>query len=235
MFHLRATNQRGQSKTNWLDSRHSFSFGQYYDSHYMGFSDLRVINDDVVAALGEFSNHPHDNMEIITVVLSGELEHKDSLGNQSMIVAGEIQVMTAGTGIHHSEYNPSAKDSVRFLQIWITPNMKGLEPKYRQQKFDKRKMKNKLCLLVSPDAADGSLKIYQDAKIYRSFLDTGKIIEYNVKDNRAGWIQVASGSIEVNGNLLVGGDGLAVYEQDKPLEIKGIDKSSDFLLFDLRG
>ncbi len=235
MFYLRPADKRGHTQTDWLDSRHTFSFGQYYDPRFMAFSDLRVINDDVVAPSGGFGTHPHDNMEIVSVVLSGQLEHKDSLGSGSVIIPGEVQAMTAGTGIHHSEFNPSDKEPVHFLQIWIMPNMQGLEPSYRQQKFAPEKMNNKLCLLVSPDGADESLKIYQDAKIYQTHLTAGKTIEYEVKNKRAVWIQMASGSVDVSGNLLVGGDGLAVYEEERPLIIKGIDEVSNLLLFDLRG
>lgn len=235
MFYLRPANQRGHTDIGWLNSYHTFSFGQYYDPRYMGFSDLRVINDDVVAPSGGFDTHPHDNMEIVSIVLSGELEHKDSLGHGSVLRPGEVQTMTAGTGISHSEFNPSSENPVHFLQIWIIPDSQGLEPSYKQKKFDPKNMKNKLCLLVSPDGSDDSLKIYQDAKIYQAHLSAEEVITYEVGEKRAVWIQMASGSVEVSGNLLVGGDGLAVYEEEKPLEIRGVDKTSNFLLFDLRG
>ena len=147
MFYLRQADKRGRTQTDWLDSRHTFSFGQYYDPRFMAFSDLRVINDDVVAPSGGFGTHPHDNMEIVSVVFAGRLEHKDSLGSGSVITPGEVQAMTAGTGIHHSEFNPSAEESVHFLQIWIMPDMQGLEPSYRQQKFAPEKMKDRWCLI----------------------------------------------------------------------------------------
>ena len=235
MFYLRQADKRGRTQTDWLDSRHTFSFGQYYDPRFMAFSDLRVINDDVVAPSGGFGTHPHDNMEIVSVVFSGRLEHKDSLGSGSVITPGEVQAMTAGTGIHHSEFNPSAEESVHFLQIWIMPDMQGLEPSYRQQKFAPEKMKDRWCLIVSSDGAEESLKIYQDAKIFQTRLSAGAVLEYSVGEKRAVWIQVVSGSVDVSGNLLVGGDGLAVYEEERPLVVKGLDEVSNLLLFDLRG
>ncbi len=235
MFYLRPANHRGHTYTEWLNSYHSFSFGQYYDSRYMGFSDLRVINDDVIAPDGGFDTHPHDNMEIVSIVISGRLKHKDSLGHESELVGGDVQTMTAGRGIEHSEFNPSEKEPVHFLQIWIIPQQRELEPDYQQRRFADDKTDNNLCLLVSPDAAEESLPIRQDARIYRTRLEAEKTVDYSLDAKRAVWIQMISGAVEVSGNLLVGGDGLAVYKEDKPLRIRGVDTLSDFILCDLRG
>ena len=232
---LRKASNRGHTKIDWLDSWHTFSFGNYYDPQHMGFGPLRVINDDVVSPGQGFDTHPHDNMEIVSIVISGALEHKDSMGHGSIITPGDVQKMSAGTGIHHSEFNPSAEESVHFLQIWIMPDMQGLEPSYRQQKFAPEKMKDRWCLIVSPDGAEESLKIYQDAKIFQTRLSAGAVLEYSVGEKRAVWIQVVSGSGDVSGNLLVGGDGLAVYEEERPLVVRGLDEVSILLLFDLRG
>lgn len=234
MFYYRPADERGHTKTDWLDSYHSFSFGQYFDPGFMGFSSLRVINDDVVAPGKGFGTHPHDNMEIISVILSGKLEHKDSLGNGSVISAGEIQKMTAGKGVTHSEFNPSPKDPVHFLQIWIIPNVQDLEPGYEQRKFSAAKTRNKLGLIVSPDAKDGSVQIHQDAYIYRSLLENGKKVSYDVTIDRAIWIQMTGGSADVNGTRLEEGDGLAVFAEKNKLEITGIDDTASFLLFDLQ-
>lgn len=233
MFYYRPADERGHTKIDWLDSYHTFSFGQYYDPGFMGFSALRVINDDVVAPGKGFGTHPHDNMEIISVVLSGELEHKDSMGNGSIIKAGEVQKMTAGSGVSHSEFNPSQKHPVHFLQIWIIPNMEDLKPSYEQKKFAAASSKNKLGLIVSPDGKDGSIQIHQDASIYRCFLNNGKKVSHKITPERAVWIQMTGGVVEVNGNRLEEGDGLGVFAEKNTLEITGIDKESSFLLFDL--
>lgn len=234
MYKLRAREERGKTTTNWLDSYHTFSFAQYFDPFNMGFSDLRVINDDIVSPDGGFSLHPHSNMEIISVVLDGTLEHKDSTGEEQILKQGEVQVMTAGSGVIHSEFNPSSEKSVHFLQIWILPNKKNLEPRYDQKAFPKEKMLNELCLIVSPEGRDSSLMINQDALIYQSILETDKTIIYEMPKNRKFWIQVAKGAVEVNSNILEAGDGMSIVNEEGMLEIDGVDFESNFLLFNLR-
>lgn len=234
MYKLRPANERGITKTDWLKSYHTFSFADYYDPDHMEFSDLRVINDDTVSADSGFGMHRHANMEIVTVILSGALQHKDSLGNGSVIHAGEVQRVTAGSGIHHSEFNPSSTEPVHFLQIWIIPDKKDLNPEYEQKLFNPEDKHNKLCLIVSSDGRDKSIKIHQDAEIYQINLESEKEINYKITDNRKFWIQIAEGSIEVNSHVLKAGDGLAVIDEKDPLVLKGLDNKSDFLIFNLR-
>lgn len=234
MYKLRPREDRGKTRTHWLNSSHTFSFAQYFDPFNMGFSDLRVINDDIVAPEGGFDLHAHANMEIISVVLKGELEHKDSTGNEEILKAGEVQVMTAGSGVMHSEFNPSSDEITHFLQIWILPNKKELTPHYSQKSFPKEEMLNKLCLIVSQDGRWGSLTINQDAKIYQCKLEADKTVSYDMPKNRKFWIQVAEGAIEVNSNILEAGDGMSVINEEGSLDITGVDMESDFLLFNLR-
>lgn len=234
MYILRAREDRGKTRTNWLDSSHTFSFAQYFDPFNMGFSDLRVINDDKIAPEGGFGLHPHANMEIISVVLQGELEHKDSTGKEEILKAGEVQVMTAGSGVMHSEFNPSSTEITHFLQIWILPNQKELTPKHSQKAFARDEMLNKLCLIVSQDGRWGSLTINQDAKIYQCILEADRTVSYDMPKNRKFWIQAAQGAIEVNSNILEAGDGMSVINEEGPLEITGVDTESNFLLFNLR-
>lgn len=234
MFTIRPKDERGKTETYWLDSSHSFSFAQYYGPYHMGFSDLRVINDDIIRPEGGFSLHQHDNMEIITIVLSGQLEHKDSLGSRETIHTGDIQVMTAGSGIMHSEYNPSAEEDVHFLQIWILTDTYNLPPDYNTKFFPEKEMLNEFKLVVSSDGRDGSLKINQDADLYRMFLEKGKgIVNFELDMDRKYWIQIAQGSVEINNQVLVQGDGLAIKSEKGFLEFKGVDEKSDILLFDL--
>lgn len=234
MYKLRPREERGKTRTNWLNSAHTFSFAQYFDPFNMGFSDLRVINDDILAPDGGFDLHPHANMEIVSIVLSGELEHKDSTGSEEVLKEGEVQVMTAGSGVMHSEFNPSSEKITHFLQIWILPNKKELEPRYEQKAFLKKEMMNELKLIVSQDGKRGSLKINQDAQIYQSTLEADKTIVYEMPENRKFWIQVAKGAIEANSNILEAGDGMSVVNESGILEITGVDMESDFLLFNLR-
>lgn len=234
MFQLRPGNQRGHTQIGWLNSYHTFSFGEYYDPRFMGFSDLRVINDDVVAPGKGFGTHPHSNMEIISIVLEGALEHKDSLGTGSIIRPGEIQQMTAGTGVFHSEFNPSNTEPVHFLQIWIIPSFQDLKPKYEQKSFDRKNLLNQLYPIVTPEGKDGTIQIYQDAEIYQSLIEANQVILYNVIPDRKYWIQVAQGSITVNDHPLIAGDGLAISDEDQKIEIRGIDKLSNIILFNLR-
>lgn len=234
MYKLRAREERGKTLTDWLDSSHSFSFAQYFDPFNMGFSDLRVINDDIVSPDGGFPPHPHANMEIISIVLSGELEHKDSMGESEILRPGQIQVMSAGSGITHSEFNPSSTNFLHFLQIWILPNKKNFEPSYQTKEFPENKMVNNLTLIVSGTGKNGSLKIHQDAEIYESILEADKTVLFDIPENRKLWIQVAKGAIEVNSNILEAGDGMSVVNEHGNLEITGVDFASTFLIFSLR-
>lgn len=234
MLQLHPANQRGHTSINWLESWHSFSFGEYYDAYNMGFSDLRVLNDDTISPDSGFSLHHHDNMEIITVVLSGALQHKDNLGNSSVIREGEIQQMTAGSGITHSEFNHSQKTDVHFLQIWILPDQVDLEPSYQQKSFNLEKTLNKFCLIASKDGRENSLKINQQADIYQTILQQDKILNYEIKSTHQYWIQIASGNITINDQPLVAGDGLAISEEQGSLLFKGVDPKSQFLVFKLR-
>lgn len=234
MFQLRPANQRGHTQIGWLDSYHTFSFGEYYDPRFMGFGDLRVINDDVVAPGMGFGMHPHANMEIVSIVLKGSLEHKDSLGNGDVLKPGDVQKMTAGSGITHSEYNPSDSDPVHFLQIWIMPNIQDLKPSWEQKTFDRKIMTDQLTLLVSPDARDGSMEIHQDAEIWQVLLEENKTTGFDVNAERKVWIQVAEGAITVNDQPLVAGDGLAISGETINIQIRGIDKLSNVIVFNLR-
>ena len=231
MITVRPSDQRGKANFGWLDSRHSFSFGNYYDPEHMGFSTLRVINEDLVEGGAGFPTHSHRDMEIITYVLEGSVEHQDSLGNHTIIKEGEIQRMTAGTGIAHSEFNPSPDKSVHFLQIWILPAQKGLKPSYQQQSIDINKMQGNLSLLVSPDGQDGSLSVHQDINLYASHLLPGQEINYSIKPQRNIWIQLTSGHLIVNGIELKSGDGAAI-SQERSLLLKS-EEQTEILLFDL--
>jgi redox-sensitive bicupin YhaK (pirin superfamily) len=231
MIRIRPANERGQTRLDWLDSKHSFSFADYYDPANMGFRSLRVINDDWIGPGGGFGMHPHRDMEIITYVLEGKLEHKDSLGTGSVILPGDGQRMTAGRGIRHSEYNPSKDEPVHLYQIWIFPEKKSLEPSYEQKSFPSEEKQGKLRLIASPDAKDGSVKINQDARLYVSLLKPGEQVEHRFGKNRHGWLQVAKGSVELNGQKLEQGDGAAVSDEPA-VTVKGA-KDSEVLLFDL--
>ena len=234
MYLLRPANQRGHTVTDWLDSYHTFSFGQYFDPQFMRFSDLRVINDDVVAPGRGFDSHPHENMEIITIPLSGELQHQDSMGNGSVIKPGDIQKMSAGTGIIHSEMNASSSAPVHFLQIWIEPDMQDIKPGYQQKSYPKNVLTDQLKLIVSPDGREDSLIIQQDAEMYQCLLNAGKEVTFNVDDKRKVWIQVATGDIAVNDRPLVAGDGLAIADENTVVTIRGIDAQSNFIVFNLK-
>jgi redox-sensitive bicupin YhaK (pirin superfamily) len=232
MISIRRSEDRGRARFSWLDSRHTFSFGHYYDPDHMGFGPLRVINEDTVRPGAGFETHGHRNMEIISYVLGGALEHRDSIGNGSVIRPGEVQLMSAGTGIRHSEFNHSGEDEVRFLQIWIEPGQRGLEPGYQQRAFEKEERRNALRLVVSPDGREGSLTIHQDASLYASLLEPGTPVRHALEEGRAAWIQVASGAVEANGERLEQGDGAAVSAV-RELEILAVDAESEVLVFDL--
>jgi redox-sensitive bicupin YhaK (pirin superfamily) len=231
MINLRRSAERGGGDFGWLNTRHTFSFDTYYDPRYMGFRSLRVINEDFVAPAGGFPTHPHRDMEIITYVLEGQLEHRDSLGTGSIILPGDGQRMTAGRGIRHSEFNPSKTDRVHLLQIWILPDHKGLEPSYEQRSFPESEKRGKLRVIASPNGRDGSVTINQDAQLYVSLLTPGQTVEHEFVNGRHGWLQVAKGAVELNGVALNQGDGAAISEEKK-LAIQG-GQDSEILLFDL--
>jgi redox-sensitive bicupin YhaK (pirin superfamily) len=232
MFTIRKGTDRGVTRFGgWLDSRHTFSFGDYYDPQHHNFRTLRVINDDRVAPGGGFPTHPHRDMEILTCVLSGRLEHRDSMGNGEVIHAGEWQAMTAGTGVTHSEFNPSDKEPVHLLQIWLFPDRKGLTPGYQQRVFTDAEKAGRWRLVASPDGADASLGIHQDARVYQAKLAAGETVTHELKPGRAAFLHVATGSATVNGEKLVAGDAVAV-ENEAEVTVTG-DAAGEVLLFDL--
>jgi quercetin 2,3-dioxygenase len=231
MLSIRKAEERGHEDHGWLDTSHTFSFAEYHDPDLMGFGALRVINDDRVAPGGGFPPHSHRDMEIITYVLEGALRHQDSIGNGSVIKHGEIQRMSAGTGVTHSEYNASKKEPVHFLQIWILPERAGLAPGYEQKYFSDEEKRGRLRLVASPDAADGSVRIQQDARVFAALLEAGKPVSYTFDKNRLGWLHVARGSAEVNGTSLKAGDGVGVSGGEK-LSIAS-KAAGEILLFDL--
>lgn len=235
MLKIRKKDDRGATKLNWLDSRHSFSFADYYDPAHMGFGHLRVINDDIVAPDSGFATHPHRDMEIVTVVLDGTLEHQDSMGNTMTIRAGDVQRMTAGTGILHSEMNPSSEEPVHFLQIWILTNQKNLTPEYEKTAFSRDDMRNRLHLIVSNGGKDGSLHINQDVNIYQTLLEKGKTVTHKTEKDKKYWLQTAQGSAGVNGHILNAGDGIAVEKEETELKITGRAAQSNLLLFEIGG
>jgi redox-sensitive bicupin YhaK (pirin superfamily) len=218
-------------RNGWLDTRHTFSFGGYHDPRYTGFRDLLVINEDRVQPSRGFGTHGHDNMEIISYVLAGALQHRDSLGTGSIIRPGEVQRMTAGTGVTHSEFNPSSTELVHFLQIWIVPDVRGLEPSYEQRAFASPELRNTLRLVAARDGRDGAVTIHQDVEVFASRADTGTRIAHRVRPGRHAWIQVMDGVLDVNDLALAAGDGAAVSDEpDLRLHARA---AAHFLLFDL--
>jgi len=231
MLALRKSHERGHSNHGWLDSYHTFSFSDYYDPQELGFSVLRVINEDRVAPGAGFATHSHQDMEIISYVLEGALQHKDSLGTGSVIRPGEVQVMSAGAGIAHSEFNASQKEPVHFLQIWIEPNQVGSEPAYQQKSFPREERQGRLRVVVSPDGREGSLMIRQDAYMYSGVLGPGDAPNYLLGAGRKAYVHVARGAVEANGRGLTAGDGMKIEEESKiRLTTHG---DAEVLLFDL--
>jgi len=230
MLEIRTNNERGGGDYGWLNTRHTFSFDQYRDPRWMGFRSLRVINEDFVAPGGGFLMHPHRDMEIITYVLEGALAHKDSMGNGSIIHPGDGQRMSAGTGVRHSEANPSTKDPVHLLQIWIIPDRQGHQPGYEQKSFSEEEKRGRLRLIASPNGADGSVTIHQDARLYVSLLSRSQQVEHELGQGRHAWLQIAKGAVELNGKVLKQGDGAAT--DDRKLIMKASEES-EVLLFDL--
>jgi redox-sensitive bicupin YhaK (pirin superfamily) len=227
---IRKANERGHANHGWLDSYHTFSFANFYDPQWMGYRSLRVINDDLVMPGMGFGTHPHRDMEIITYVLSGQLEHKDSMGNGRIIKPGEVQYMAAGTGVAHSEFNPSNEEAVHFLQIWIQPDQKGATPRYAEKSL-KEAPEGKLNLVTSKTGRDGSIEIHQDADLWLGKLGAGNKVTHTLAPGRHAWVHVAEGEVSLNGKKLSGGDAAAVDEQGT-LELSAT-KPSQVLLFDL--
>ena len=228
---LRPSAQRGHEHHGWLNSKHSFSFGHYYDPAHMGFRSLRVINEDIIDGGSGFPPHPHRDMEIISYVVSGALAHRDSTGSAGVIRRGDVQAMSAGTGVRHSEFNDLADERTRFLQIWIMPNAAGLAPRYSDASIPEQDKRNQLRLLVGPEERTDALKINQDARIYGSLLQEGKTVTHSVAEGRGVWVQLIDGELEINGVALGKGDGVSI-EGVGELAITA-KEASEFLLFDL--
>lgn len=232
MLTLRKSEERGRASLGWLDSRHSFSFGHYFDPAHMGFGPLRVINDDRVAPGGGFPTHPHADMEIISYVLEGGLEHKDSLGTGSVIRPGDVQRMSAGSGVRHSEYNASRTEPVHFLQVWILPERTGIEPSYEQKSFPADEKRGRLRLVGSRDGRDGSVTINRDVDLYATLLGEEETVTHGLKTGRIAWVQVAQGTARLDGEQLYPGDGVAI-DKSATIELTGTSPDAEILLFDM--
>lgn len=233
MITIRPAAERGHFDHGWLDTRHTFSFADYHDEAHMGFRALRVVNEDRVTPGEGFGTHGHRDMEIISYVLEGALAHRDSTGGEGVLRPGEVQRMSAGTGVRHSEFNPSRTEPVHFLQIWILPDRPGHRPSYEQKLFPEAERKGKLRLVASPDAADGSLAIHQDARVYATILGKGEPVRHALAQGRHAWVQVARGEVTVNGSILRAGDGAALSDV-ADVEIEGAGPSGgEVLVFDL--
>lgn len=231
MITKRPAAERGETRTSWLDSRHTFSFSGYYDPRFVGFGDLLVINEDLVAPAGGFGTHGHSDMEIITYVVGGALEHRDSMGTASVIRPGEVQRMSAGTGVRHSEFNHSKDEPVHFLQIWITPEREGLEPGYEQREFAEEERRGRVRLVASRGGRDGSVTIHQDAEVYATSLGEGEEVSHELRAGRRAWVQLIKGGLELNGVELRAGDGAAISDETH-LALRAVEPS-ELLLFDL--
>ena len=231
MLEIRKSKDRGLANLGWLNSRHTFSFGHYYDPNHMGFGPLLVINEDKVKPGMGFGTHGHRDMEIISYVLDGELAHKDSMGNGSVLRYGDVQRMSAGTGVMHSEFNHSEANEVHFLQIWIQPSAKGIAPGYEEKHFDAASKRSRLRLIASPEGADGSVTIHQDARLYASLLDGDESLVHTLSAGRTAYLHLIRGELKVNGVQLEGGDALKIREQAQ-VEISQA-RDAEFLLFDL--
>ncbi|HEX8494306.1 MAG TPA: pirin family protein [Pyrinomonadaceae bacterium] len=231
MITVRRAKDRGHFNFGWLDTYHTFSFGDYYDPRFMGFRDLRVINEDRVHPGRGFPTHGHRDMEIITYILEGSLEHKDSIGTGSVIRPGEVQRMSAGRGVRHSEHNHSESEAVHLLQIWIMPNEEGIEPSYEQKTYADEEKRGRLRLVASPDGSDNSVRIHQETKLYATLLEPGQEVTHQLAPERHAWVQVARGAITLNDSALNQGDGAAVSLEES-LKIAGRE-AAEVLLFDL--
>lgn len=231
MIYRRPAGERGRANFGWLDSKHSFSFGEYYDPRFMGFRTLRVINEDKVLPGHGFPTHPHRDMEIISYVIEGELEHRDSMGTGSVIRRGDVQRMSAGTGVLHSEMNPSRTKGVHFLQIWLLPESKGIQPSYEQKFFDDASKQNTLRVVASRDARDGAVKIHQDVELYAGLLASGASLTHTLRPGRHAWVQMVKGAATLNGVALGQGDGVALSEE--PAVELTATEDVEVLLFDM--
>ena len=231
MLKIRKANERGHADHGWLNTYHTFSFAGYYDPEQKGFRSLRVMNEDRVAPGKGFGTHEHHDMEIVSYVLAGALEHKDSMGNGEVLKPGEFQRITAGSGITHSEFNPSVDEPTHFYQIWLLPARKGLEPGYEQKTFDPAGRHNQLQLVASPDGSEGSLLVHQDVRVYLANFETGHQLDYPLKDDRHAWIQVLRGTAEINGLRLEASDGVAISDETQ-LAVRATSHA-EILLFDL--
>lgn len=231
MINIRRSNERGHANHGWLDTRFSFSFADYYDPSFMGFRDLRVINEDVIEADQGFPTHGHRDMEIITYVINGEVSHRDSMGNGETVKRNEVQRMTAGTGVLHSEYS-SPTEKTHLLQIWILPEKRNLQPGYEQKVFSETDKQGKLRLVASRGGDDGSVHINQDVKLYASILNEGETASLDIASARHSWVQLISGSLDVNGEKLEAGDGAAISDE-RLLNLKSLSNNTEFLVFDL--
>ncbi|RMH69998.1 MAG: pirin family protein [Gemmatimonadetes bacterium] len=231
MITLRPSGERGHANYGWLDTRYTFSFANYYHPDHMGFRQLRVMNEDWIDPGEGFGTHPHNNMEIITYLISGELAHRDSMNHLETLKPHEVQVMSAGRGITHSEYNPSHTEKTHLLQIWILPETRGLTPRYDQQRFDPEMKTDRLCLIASRGGRDGSLHIHQDVNVYASCLAPQQTLSHTFAEGRYGWLQLIHGAIELNGDSLNAGDGAAIC-QESTLTVTAT-APAEFLLFDL--
>ena len=231
MITVRKSSERGHADHGWLNTRFTFSFADYYDPKHEQFRTLRVMNDDRVAGGGGFPMHPHRDMEIVTYVLEGALEHRDSMGNGSVIKPGDIQYMSAGTGVTHSEFNASKTEPVHLYQIWMFPEKRGLKPAYDQKNFGEAEKRGRLRLIASPDGRDGSVKIRQDNELYATVLRKNESVKHELKPERHAYVQVARGSVTINGKSLAEGDGAAI-SAEKSVELTGVD-NAEVLLFDL--
>jgi redox-sensitive bicupin YhaK (pirin superfamily) len=231
MMTIRRAGERGHANHGWLDSHHTFSFANYYDPKHMGFRALRVINDDRVTGGQGFGAHPHDNMEILSYVLEGGLAHKDSTGTDGVIRPGDVQRMSAGTGVVHSEFNASKTETVHFLQIWLIPSQRGIQPGYEQKTFSDAEKRGTLKLVASPAATDGSLTIHTDAKVYAGLFDRGESAKVELAPGRHAWVHVARGKVKVNGNELGEGDGVALSDE-RAIQVEGV-ANGEVLVFDL--
>lgn len=232
MIAIRPSDERGAVKMDWLDARHSFSFGDYYDPDFMGFGSLRVINEDRIDPAQGFATHGHKNMEIVTYMINGALEHKDNLGNGSVIRAGDVQRMSAGSGVLHSEFNHSSTEVAHLLQIWILPDQDGITPGWEEKTFTTESKDNRLCLIAADKVRDGCLKIHQAVDLYASVLGAGKSVVHSMKAGNRAWVQVVHGQVTINGKALDASDGAAI-EATPILEIVA-QTEAEFLLFDMR-
>ncbi len=233
MITIRSGHERGVANLGWLDSRHTFSFGNYFDPAHMGFSALRVMNEDWIEPAQGFATHSHRDMEIITYVLEGALEHKDSIGNGSVIKPGDIQRMSAGTGISHSEYNHSQSENVHLLQIWLIPDTQGIEPSYEQIYIPQEEKKGQLRLIGSRHGPQGTVTIHQDVNLYAGLLTNEQQVKHVIEPGRAVWLQVARGGVQLGDHQLINGDGAAITDFTKEIFIQGSSNQTEVLLFDL--